>query len=50
LGVPFWLEPFDGIILGIAVDAIVAAANVFLNKQWGKTPIALKARSSYLRV
>jgi len=48
--VPFWLEPFDGILIGIGVDMTVTAINTFLNKQWGKSPMALKVRSDYSRV
>jgi len=32
--VPFWLEPIDGMIIGIAIDAAVGALNVTLGRQW----------------
>ncbi|MFA5376513.1 MAG: hypothetical protein WC455_12275 [Dehalococcoidia bacterium] len=33
---PFWLEPIDGPIIGLAVDAIIVALNLFLGKEWRK--------------
>lgn len=37
---PFYLEPFDGIVFGMAVDAVVTALNTFLGKTWIKEAAA----------
>lgn len=37
--VPFWLEPFDGKIIGLVVDTIVSVANRWLGHDWLKSDV-----------
>lgn len=31
---PFWLEPLDGTIIGVAIDAVVGLLNLSVGKAW----------------